>query len=174
MIKWIAFVIASLGILIGSWDSFHRPLSHGFFRFFAFESLLILILSNLDDWFDDPFSPLHLISWLFLLSSILLAGTSFALLKIFGRPEGQIELTTRLVQEGTYRYLRHPLYSSLLLLGVGTFLKRVDVTGSSLLIGEIAFLITTARIEEEENVRKFGQTYLDYMHRTKMFIPFLV
>jgi protein-S-isoprenylcysteine O-methyltransferase Ste14 len=36
-----------------------------------------------------------------------------------------------------------------------------------------AFLIATAKVEEVENLSKFGADYAAYMKTTKMFIPFL-
>ncbi len=37
-----------------------------------------------------------------------------------------------------------------------------------------AFLIATAKVEEKENVLKFGDQYVAYMKKTKMFVPFLI
>jgi protein-S-isoprenylcysteine O-methyltransferase Ste14 len=34
-------------------------------------------------------------------------------------------------------------------------------------------LYTTAIFEERENLRNFGNQYVEYMHRTRRFIPFL-
>jgi len=36
-----------------------------------------------------------------------------------------------------------------------------------------AFLFATARVEEAENLHKFGEEYASYMSKTKMFIPYL-
>jgi len=36
-----------------------------------------------------------------------------------------------------------------------------------------AFLVATARVEEMENLQKFGNNYVTYMNETKMLIPFL-
>ncbi len=36
-----------------------------------------------------------------------------------------------------------------------------------------AFLTATARVEEAENLDKFGDQYAAYMKTTKIFIPFL-
>lgn len=33
------------------------------------------------------------------------------------------------------------------------------------------FLYLTARAEERENLTKFGERYVEYMGRTKMFLP---
>jgi protein-S-isoprenylcysteine O-methyltransferase Ste14 len=34
--------------------------------------------------------------------------------------------------------------------------------------------IVIAKIEEKEDIRKFGEKYLAYMQATKMFIPFII
>jgi len=143
------------------------------FGFLAFESVLILVLLNSDSWFQNPFSLIQSISWIFLLCSLLLAIHGFRLLKIAGSPNKDIEDTTKLVTTGIYRYIRHPLYFSLLLGGMGAFLKDPDITGLFLLLCLFIFLYCTARVEERDNLLKFGSAYHNYMENTKMFIPFL-
>ena len=171
--KLIIFAVVSAGIVHVSWNSLRNLRSHGFFRFFAFESLLVLILLNLAHWFRDPFSALQIVSWLLLLPSLILAVHGFHLLRVIGRPEGEIEDTTTLVTLGAYKYIRHPLYASLLLLGWGAFLKDPSLPGGILILTACAFLTATARVEEAENLDKFGADYVAYMKTTKMFIPFL-
>jgi protein-S-isoprenylcysteine O-methyltransferase Ste14 len=78
-----------------------------------------------------------------------------------------------LVVEGAYRYIRHPLYSSLLFLGWGIFFKDLSWAGLALAAGATFFLAMTARAEEGENIRFFGPAYQEYMQRSRMFIPFL-
>ncbi|MGA3084269.1 MAG: hypothetical protein ABSE95_05690 [Thermodesulfobacteriota bacterium] len=70
MVKGIIFAVVSLGIIFISWKSLARPRSHGFYRFFAFELLLILFLINVNYWFENRFSLLQLISWFFLFPPI--------------------------------------------------------------------------------------------------------
>ena len=173
MFKIIAFAVASVAIVFVSWTSLRNPRSHGFFRFFAFESILALILLNLEHWFSDPFSGLQIVSWLLLISSLILAVHGFYMLSTLGRPKGGIDNTTTLVMRSAYRYIRHPLYSSLLLFGWGVFFKAPSLLGSVLVIITSAFLIATAKVEEAENLRKFGAEYAEYRGITKMFIPFL-
>ena len=84
-----------------------------------------------------------------------------------------IEKTTELVTVGAYRYIRHPLYSSLLFLAWGAFFKNPSWVGIPLVLLAAFFLTMTAKVEETENVRYFGITYQNYMKNTKMFIPFL-
>ena len=174
MLKLIIFAVVSAGTVFVSWASLRDPHSRGFFRFLAFESILGLILLNLEHWFSDPFSALQIVSWLLLLSSLILAVHGFYLLRVIGRPQGGIENTTTLVIRGAYKYIRHPLYSSLLLLGWGVFFKNPSPLGGILALVTCASLAATARIEEAENLRKFGADYAVYMKTTKMFIPFLL
>ncbi len=150
-----------------------RPHAHRFYRFITFESVLALSLMNAHVWFDNPFSPLQIVSWISLLGSILLAFHGFYILRSRGEPEGDIDETTRLIELGAYRYIRHPLYGSLLLVGVGAFLKAPSWMGGSILGLECVAAYVTAIVEERDNIIKFGETYRDYMTRTKMFIPYI-
>ena len=84
-----------------------------------------------------------------------------------------LEKTTQLVTGGIYRYIRHPMYSSLLFLGVGIFLKSPSLWGGGLLALGLVFLHLTALVEEQENIRYFGNGYIGYMARTKRFIPYI-
>jgi len=172
-IKLVIFAIVSGGIIFVSWTSFRNPRSHGFYRFFAFEFTLALILLNLDNWFRDPFSIHQIVSWLLLFVSIVLVAHGIYLLRVVGRPKSGIESTTALVIVGAYKYIRHPLYSSLLFLAWGVFCKAPSIPGGILAAVATAFLVTTARIEESENAQKFGVEYAAYMKTTRMFIPFV-
>jgi protein-S-isoprenylcysteine O-methyltransferase Ste14 len=180
-IKLIIFVIASLGIAWISRASLRKFRSHGFFRFFAWEAILALILLNIDYWFHQPFSIHQLFSWFLLFVSLFLVIHGFQLLRKAGRPSKEridpslmdMEKTTTLVTAGAYRYIRHPLYSSLLFLTWGVFFKHPSWAGVSLAAIATFFLTMTARVEEEENIRFFGQAYRSYMKKTRMFVPFL-
>ncbi len=173
MFQLIIFSAGSVGILWLSWSSLRDRRSHGFYRFFAFELILALVALNLEHWFRDPLSASQLVSWLLLLASLLLAVHGFYMLHTAGRPKGAIENTTALVEQGAYRYIRHPLYSSLLLLVWGVFLKAPSLPHAILALAASGCLVATARVEEVENLDRFGPDYAVYMQNTKMFVPFL-
>ena len=143
IIKTAIFLIMSAIIIVFSWKSLGQPRSHGFYRFFSWEIILALILVNAEVWFHDPFSILHIISWLLLIASIIMAAHGFYLLKVVGRPKQGIEDTTQLVIVGAYKYVRHPLYSSLLFLAWGAFLKQVSLLSGLLVLAASLFLIIT-------------------------------
>ena len=127
MTKIIIFVILSSIIFKISWPALFNAGSRKFYRFFAFEFLLILILVNSGYWFFKPFSLFQIISWVLLIVSLFLVLPGLYCLLNEGNPAktANIETTTNLVTSGIYKYIRHPLYSSLLFLGAGLFFKNV-------------------------------------------------
>lgn len=173
MWQLVVLVSASIFILWFSRASLRDWRLHGFFRFFAFEAILALLLLNVEFWFDDPFSPLHILAWLFLCASLFLIVHGVYLLRVIGKPQGNIEQTTTLVKIGAYKFIRHPLYASLLYLAWGAFLKQVTWLNIVLVLAASVFLFATARVEEDENAKKFGRAYVEYMQSTKRFVPFV-
>lgn len=181
IIQLVIFLVGTIFIIYISSQSLRNLKAHGFYRFFVFESVLILIILNSPYWYDDPLSPQQIISWIFLVVSLFLVYQSFYLLrKIGGSKEREnnssnfeFENTATLVKNGVYKYIRHPMYGSLLFLSLGTFLKHVDISTVILSAISILFLILTAKVEEKENINFFGEQYRQYIKETKMFIPFI-
>lgn len=173
IVKGIIFAIGGVAIIWYSWPSLRYPRSHGFPRCFAFIAIWGLFLLNVDSWFRNPFSLLQVVSWISLTASLALVVQGFYLLKYVGRPEGNIEMTANLVKTGAYRYIRHPLYTSLLCLAWGIGLKDLSPASTVLMLLATAALFATARFEEVENLRRFGEEYAAYMKVTKMFFPYL-
>jgi protein-S-isoprenylcysteine O-methyltransferase Ste14 len=173
VVQVAAFLLVSVGLVALSLPSLRDPRSHGFYRFFAFEAIMLLIVLNASHWFRDPFMLRQLVSWFLLAVSLFLAVHGFYLLRTVGKPEGPIENTSMLVTRGAYGLIRHPLYSSLLFFSWGAFLKDPSAVGVLLLVITLVAVVATARVEERENLARFGDAYAAYMSRTRMFIPFL-
>jgi protein-S-isoprenylcysteine O-methyltransferase Ste14 len=172
---WIYFAAGSALIAWFSWTvSIRSRRFHGVARFFAFEGILALILLNVRGWFFDPGSVLHATSWILLAGSLALAAASISLYFKRAKPQGQFENSTRLVETGIYRYIRHPMYGSLILLGLGIYFKRVTTRTSVLAFVVVLALVMTALIEEGEMQARFGEIYGAYKRKTKRFIPFLL
>lgn len=181
MPQLLIFILGSGLIIYLSRASLRAPRSHGFYRFFAWEVILALFLLNVDCWFDDPFSIHQLISWSLLIISAVLVAYGVYLLRLIGKPDDQradssligFEKTTTLVTVGVYRYIRHPLYSSLFFLAWGTFFKDPTWSGGILVLAASFFLLMTAKADEKECLQFFGPAYEAYMKRTKRFVPFV-
>lgn len=173
--NYLVLITGTIFIVLFSWFlSIKYKRYHGIARFFAFESIFILVLLNYRVWFREPFSPLQLISWILLLISLYAVITGYLLLKRKGEPTANFENTSLLVKTGIYKLIRHPLYLSVFLLGTGIMLKNPELV--QLILGAVNLIAVyiTAKIEENEMIAKFGEEYRQYMKETKMFIPFIV
>jgi protein-S-isoprenylcysteine O-methyltransferase Ste14 len=171
---YVLFAGTVLIVLFSWFLSLRYKRYHGIARFFAFESVFILLLLNYRSWFTNPFSPFQVASWSLLILSVYVVITGYLLLKRKGKPDSNFENTSLLVKSGIYAYIRHPLYLSIFLLGTGIMLKNPEPV--QLVLGAINLIAVyiTARIEENEMAVKFGDDYRNYMRETKMFIPFIV
>ena len=71
MVKVLVFVVLSALLAYVSRDSLKAPRSHGFHRFFAWELILALVLSNIEHWFRDALSVHQLVSWTLLFATFV-------------------------------------------------------------------------------------------------------
>ncbi len=175
------FIVCSLFLLWISRKALRNPRCHGFYRFFAFEGILFLVLYNHPFWFIDVFAPRQVVSWLLLAASIFFVGQGLYMLRKVGGSQARagvpenfaFENTATLVTGGIYRYVRHPMYGSLLLLIWGAFFKHLSMPGLLVVVVTTVLLLIVGLIEEKENLAFFGPVYLEYRKTTKMFLPFL-
>jgi len=182
MIHLIAFLGLSVVLTYISRASLRAPRSHGFYRFFAWEFMVALFLLNVDVWFQEPFSWHQVISWGLLFVCLVPLIFGVRSLTSLGKPVARrdaepallaFEKTSALVTSGIYRYIRHPLYSSLLFLTWGIFFKSVTGLGVLFAFAATLFLFATALADEAECIRFFGAAYQAYMKQSKRFVPFL-
>ena len=80
----------------------------------------------------------------------------------------------RLIRTGPYAWVRHPIYTGLL----------VGMAGTAIAVGEVSGLLATVlifiayyrkiRIEERFLVEQFGPEYVQYQHEVKALVPLVV
>lgn len=178
----LLFGIFSLLFIVLSWRTLFNASSHGFYRFFSWECIIWLQVSNYKFWFYDPFSFQQIFSWIFLIWSAYVVIAGVLLLKKSGNPRKEridgmlfeFEKTSVLVEHGIFRYIRHPLYSSLLFLTWGIFFKNSTFQLVIIAILSTVFLYLTAIFDEKECIAYFGDKYSEYIKRSKMFIPYII
>jgi len=134
--------------------------------------ILYLIDPEMMTWAAVPL-PL----WMRWIGVVLLAATGgllFWTLSSLGKNLTDTVVTRRahtLVRHGPYRFVRHPFYDCVLLLMLSTSLAVANwflfVTGILLFV----FVVVRTGIEEEHLVRRFGDSYRDYMAHTGRFLP---
>jgi protein-S-isoprenylcysteine O-methyltransferase Ste14 len=77
----------------------------------------------------------------------------------------------RLVTAGPYRFVRHPIYSGLLMALIGTAMLRGDLRALLALALALAAFWRKLRIEEAWMRRQFGAAYDGYARRVAALIP---
>ena len=86
----------------------------------------------------------------------------------------QIREQHKLVSSGPYALVRHPMYTSFLLMAVGqAFLLSNWVVGLAGLVGFAVLFLLRVDKEERMMLENFGPEYRPYMERTKRIIPYL-
>lgn len=106
-------------------------------------------------------------------------GVAFAIwarLWIGGNWSGTITIKEehRLIQNGPYAIVRHPIYSGFLLAILGTAIVHGEVRGLLALPLAAAGWTLKLRMEESFMAQQFGSEYLDYKRRVKALVPFVV
>ena len=76
-----------------------------------------------------------------------------------------------LVRSGPYRYVRHPIYSGILLAFVGTALARNEWRGVLAVAIAILALWRKLQVEEQWMVEQFGDAYRAYRREVPALIP---
>lgn len=85
----------------------------------------------------------------------------------------QIIYNQRLITDGVYSHIRHPLYLGEISRNIGFALIFASLYGLVLMIIASVFLIMRIRIEERMLIGQFGKEYRDYMRKTKKLIPYI-
>jgi protein-S-isoprenylcysteine O-methyltransferase Ste14 len=124
---------------------------------------------------DYPFSPVQ--GWLGLLALI----ASLVLFRLTHKQLGRnwsVTLETRerhkLVTEGLYGWVRHPMYSSFLLAAIAQALLIPNwIAGPIGLVAVAVLVLLRIGREEALMIETFGEDYRAYMDRTARIVPWL-
>ena len=131
----IYFGILSLPVIFISWRSLINIKSHGFYRFFSWECIVWLFVANHQYWIVNPFGILQLVSWALLFLSAYMVISGYLIMRRKGKAGDKradstlyaFEKTTELIDTGIFKFIRHPLYGSLIFLTWAVFLKNPTI-----------------------------------------------
>jgi protein-S-isoprenylcysteine O-methyltransferase Ste14 len=104
------------------------------------------------------------------------AAVAFTARAVIGRnwgTPGSRKADTDLVTSGPYQYIRHPIYSGVLLMMAGTAVGLIP-TWWFAFAAAAAYFFYSARREEGLMTERFPDAYPAYRARTRMFVPFVV
>ncbi|OLS23157.1 MAG: hypothetical protein HeimC2_27750 [Candidatus Heimdallarchaeota archaeon LC_2] len=123
-------------------------------------------------WRNDILSVIGLIVYFFAVTMLV-----FSRINLGKQATGILVIrdTHELITNGIYKYVRHPIYGSVIFGFVGFILIT-----QSLLVSMISFVVyfkilnNRAIYEEELLINEFGDEYREYMKKSKKFIPFFL
>jgi protein-S-isoprenylcysteine O-methyltransferase Ste14 len=171
---WGAFWIYWLVSAVGVKRSVHGSLA-GRARPRALAAIMVFVLLRVFSPHTTAIhsTPLKVVGAVIFASGLALAVWARIYLgRNWGMPMSQKQ-EPELVTSGPYRFVRHPIYSGILLAMIGTALA----TNLYWLIAFVAcgaYFIYSATVEERNMTSTFPATYPSYRTHTKMLIPFVL
>ncbi|MDA8271395.1 MAG: isoprenylcysteine carboxylmethyltransferase family protein [Actinomycetota bacterium] len=78
-----------------------------------------------------------------------------------------------LVTSGPYRFVRHPIYSGILVAGVGTAMALLSWVWVTAVVLTGIYFVYSATVEERYMNERFPESYQAYKRSTKMLVPFI-
>lgn len=78
----------------------------------------------------------------------------------------------QLITSGPYQYVRHPIYTGLIAMWIGTALvfPPTVIPGAAIIV----YSLFSAFHEERDMEQRFPEAYPEYKKRSKMLLPFLI
>jgi protein-S-isoprenylcysteine O-methyltransferase Ste14 len=108
--------------------------------------------------------------WL-LLTGILVTIGSILLLLFASRHLREAIKGNAIAKEGPFKYIRHPIYTGVILLTLGLGFIFHAWLWYAVMIVFFPLWYFESREEEKEMVQRYGEEYHVYLKRTGMFIP---
>jgi len=136
-----------------------------------FAATIILGLTNFDNFMLKRAGIIYLqyISIIFFVIGIFLVVSSFVSLKRIGKPTTGLENTTKMINKGIFKILRHPIYLGLSLSTVGFLFAYQTITLAITCFIAIVLFYLASRVEDSYNIKKFGSGYKKYIKKVPMW-----
>lgn len=84
----------------------------------------------------------------------------------------EIKNGQRIVQDGPYKYIRHPGYLSLIIESLSApIILNAFYTLIGVILIYIPVILVTAKLEDREMQKKIGEKFIDYKEKTGAFLP---
>jgi protein-S-isoprenylcysteine O-methyltransferase Ste14 len=178
-LAWLLFAVSWIGGAFWAGRAVARP---GFIREIPYRLISLAGFVLLFDVYDPPFFPVRPLwrldrSWAWVLVIVTIAGFAFcwwARVHLGRLWSGWV--TTKedhhIVDTGPYRYVRHPIYTGLLLAAGATAIATGTLTAivGAIVLGAGYWL--KAKLEEQFLHKQLGSEYDSYRRKVAMLVPF--
>lgn len=135
--------------------------------------ILYVFAPGLFDW-----AAISLPNWIRWIGALITIGSFLLLWWVQWALDVQFDTTLhtqsehKLIKHGPYRWVRHPMYTVLFLMGLGWFLLTANwFVGIPLMIGIVLVILSRVKNEEEVLTELFGDEYREYVKQTGRFLP---
>jgi protein-S-isoprenylcysteine O-methyltransferase Ste14 len=179
LICWVVFLVYWMISAVSSKRNARRN-----YNWFLLRVLLLLIILGLFHWpvfsefYQQEAFASSSIAFSILGDVLCVLGISLAIwARVYlGRNWGvpmSVKVNPELVTSGPYTFIRHPIYSGVLLAMIGSiFVEGIPWLVVLVLLG--GYFIFAATREEKLMLKQFPDQYPQYKKRTKMLIPFVL
>ncbi len=112
------------------------------------------------------------------LAILFMAGTTLALWAFYNMgsknysPFPQPRSAGKFTQKGAYKYMRHPMYTGVLLIAAALLLSNFYFP-SFIVFAALAYVLDEKATLEENLLVKMHPEYKNYLPKTRKFIPFV-
>ena len=179
---WIVFFFAFVRegrVIRGSLTSAPSAQDKGTFRALAIGSPLALIAAiaaSLTPWLTIAYPRAAVaLGTIMLIAGAVLRRYCFSALGESFTGTVIVSQGQRIVQDGVYRYVRHPSYTAALLMFTGIGLALGSWISVAILFIVHCYLYgIRVAVEEKALGETLGEPYREYSVRTKRFIPFII
>jgi protein-S-isoprenylcysteine O-methyltransferase Ste14 len=120
-------------------------------------------------WVQSDIPFLRIIGEILQIPAIALVISSIISLKLRGKPKDYWEKSTTMVNRGIFRIVRHPLYLGAAIFGVSFILVAQSIPSTLLGLAIIFCFLIASKKEDEFNIKKFGDSYKEYMGKVPMW-----
>jgi protein-S-isoprenylcysteine O-methyltransferase Ste14 len=173
-VAWVVFWVGWIAAALRTKATRTRAVSSAPLRVAIVVVVLLLVRSHVlhgrGATVDDPW--LEAVGLVLFVAGLALAVWARVYLgRNWGTPMSEKD-DPELVTTGPYRWVRHPIYSGLILAMLGTALA---VTLYWFVITALlgGYFVYAATVEERIMVRRFPEVYAAYKARTRMLVPFV-
>jgi len=110
-----------------------------------------------------------------IISGVVLRQWAIAVLGRYFSGVIGVQQDQKVVESGPYRYVRHPSYSGVLLIlvGIAAAMLSLVAVAAAILLFWLGYGYRMV-VEERVLVSELGDSYVEYMNRTKRVVPFVV
>jgi protein-S-isoprenylcysteine O-methyltransferase Ste14 len=178
---WITWWLLWVALAFGSKKTLQRESVASRLAYIVVAWLAMYIMLSargLGAWLRTDVLPFHVwMGWLGIAITALGFALTFWARAVLGRNWSgnvTIKVNHELIRTGPYRFVRHPIYTGIILALIGTAIARDQWRGVVAVI-LLWLSFTIKRLKEEQFMRQtFGAQYVDYARATGAIFPALL